>query len=110
VRRFHLFSVVCLALVAGLIGGVIGLYSAITALTGTGDRDAARTALTWVVPVVALAAIFARHLALLLRDQRQTHAAEVAPAADPLIALLEDVRAGRVSVERAAETIRRPAS
>jgi hypothetical protein len=109
VRRFHLFSVVCLALVAGLIGGVIGLYSAITALTGTGDRDAARTALTWVVPVVALAAIFARHLALLLRDQRQTHAAEVAPAADPLIVLLEDVRAGRVSVERAAETIRRPA-
>jgi len=55
-----------------------------------------------------LAFVFAAHLALLLRDQRQTRATAVSPAADALVALLEDVRAGRVSVERAALTIRGP--
>ena len=105
VRRFYLFTVVCLGLVAGLVSGVVVLYNAITALAGVGEQDAGRTALTWVVPAVTLAAIFAAHFALLARDQRQTRAAEPPPA-DPLVALLEDVRAGRVSVERAAATIR----
>ena len=105
VRRFYLFTVVCLALVAGLVSSVIVVYNAITALAGVGEQDAGRTALTWVVPALVLAAIFAAHLALLLRDQRQTRATEPPPA-DPLVALLEDVRAGRVSVERAAATIR----
>jgi hypothetical protein len=45
-----------------------------------------------------------------LRDQRRTRAAEPAAPADPLVALLEDVRAGRVSVEQAAATIRRPSA
>ena len=43
----------------------------------------------------------------LLRDQRLSRAAEAVPA-DPLLALLEEVRAGRVSIERAAATIRGP--
>ncbi len=109
VRRFYLFTVVCLALVAGLVSGVIVLYNAITALAGVGDADAGRTALTWFVPALAFAAIFAVHLTLLLRDQRRTRAADV-PAADALVALLEEVRAGRVSVEHAAATIRGPLS
>jgi hypothetical protein len=108
VRRFYLFTVVCLALVGGLISGVIVLYNAITSAARVGDADAARTALTWVVPLVALAVIFVAHLRLLLRDQRMTRAAEEATPVDPLVALLEDVRAGRVSVERAAATIRGP--
>jgi hypothetical protein len=112
-RRFYLFSVICLALVGGLISGVTVLYSAITAIAGFGEKDAGRTALTWIVPTVALAAIFVAHLRLLLRDQRETRSTESVPteslpAADPLVALLEDVRAGRMSVESAATTIRRP--
>ena len=104
VRRFYLFTVVCLALLGGLISGVILVYSAITALAGVGERDAALTALTWIMPAVLLAAVFAAHLVLLLRDQRETRTPAAAP--DPLIALLEEVRAGRVSVEGAAATIR----
>jgi hypothetical protein len=108
VRRFYLFTVVCLALAAGLVSGVVVLYNAITSIAQVGEGDAARTALTWLVPTAALAAIFASHLVLLLRDQRVARVAEPAPATDPLTALLEDVRAGRVSVERAAATIRGP--
>ena len=106
VRRFYLFTVVCLALLGGLISGVILVYSAITALAGVGERDPALTALTWIMPAVLLAAVFAAHLVLLLRDQRETRAP--AAAVDPLIGLLEEVRAGRVSVEGAAATIRGP--
>jgi Domain of unknown function (DUF5671) len=107
VRRFYLFTVVCLALVAGLVSSVIVVYNAITVLAGVSELDAGRTALTWLVPAVTLAAIFVGHLRPLLRDQRQTRAAEPPPA-DSLLALLEDVRAGRVSIERAAATIRGP--
>jgi hypothetical protein len=107
VRRFYLFTVVCLSLVAGLISGVIVLYSAITGLAGVGD-DAARTAITWFVPAVTLAVLFGTHLALLLGDQRATRSVEPAAPADPLLVLLEEVRAGRVSVDRAAATIRGP--
>lgn len=107
VRRFYLFTVVCLALIGGLVSGVIVLYNAITALAGVAGEDGVRTGLTWIVPALALAAIFAVHLTLLLRDQRRTRAADV-PAADALVALLEEVRAGRVSVEHAAATIRGP--
>jgi hypothetical protein len=108
VRRFYLFTVVCLSLIGGLVSGVLVLYNAITTLIGVGGTDAGRAALTWLVPALALAAAFAIHLTLLLRDQRRTRAAEPAAPADPLVALLEDVRAGRVSVERAAATIRGP--
>jgi hypothetical protein len=108
VRRFYLFTVACLSLVAGLVSGVIVLYNAITSLARVGEGDAARTALTWLVPAATLAVIFASHLVLLLRDQRQTRAPEPVAAADPLVALLEDVRTGRVSVERAAASIRGP--
>jgi hypothetical protein len=110
VRRFYLFTVVCLSLVAGLISGVVFLYNAITTLIGVGNPvgggDSGRAALTWLVPALALAASFAIHLSLLLRDQRATHAPEPVAPADPLTKLLEDVRAGRVSVESAAATIR----
>ena len=108
VRRFYLFTVVCLALAAGLVSGVIVLYNAITSVARVGEGDAARTALTWLVPTATLAAIFASHFVLLMRDQRETRTTEPAPAPDTLVALLEDVRAGRVSVERAAATIRGP--
>ena len=106
VRRFYLFSVVCLALVAGLVTAVTVLYEAITAVIGVGDAFAWRTAATWAVPALAFALIFATHLRLLLRDQRQTRAADAAVATDPLLALLEEVRAGRVSAEAAAAAIR----
>jgi len=105
VRRFYLFTVVCLALIGGLVSGVLVLYNAITSIAGVGGEDAGRTALTWIAPALSLAAIFAVHLTLLLRDQRLTRAGEPAPA-DGLLAILEDVRSGRVSVERAAATIR----
>jgi len=105
VRRFYLFTVVCLALVGGLVSSVIVVYNAITVVAGISEFDAGRTALTWVVPALTLAAIFVSHLTMLVRDQRQTRATEVPPA-DPLLALLEDVRAGRVSVAGAAAAIR----
>ena len=108
VRRFYLFTVVCLALVAGLVSGVIVLYNAITAVVGVGDAETQRTALTWLVPAIALALIFTAHLVLLLRDQRRTRVAEAPTATDPLLVLLEEVRAGRVTVESAAATIRGP--
>ena len=108
VRRFYLFTVVCLSLIGGLVSGVLVLYNAITTLIGVGGTDAGRAALTWLVPALALALAFTIHLTLLLRDQRRTRAAEPAATADPLLALLEDVRAGRVSVEAAAATIRGP--
>jgi hypothetical protein len=108
VRRFYLFTVVCLALIGGLVSGVIVLYNAITAVVGVGDADARRTALTWLVPAIALALILAAHLVLLLRDQRRTRSPEAPTAADPLLVLLEEVRAGRMTVERAAATIRGP--
>src|SRR5207253_1290907 len=96
-------------LVGGLVSGVIVLYQAITVIVGVGDAGAPRTALTWLVPAIALGAIFATHLRLLLRDQRATRTAEaITSPADPLVALLEDVRAGRMSVERAVATIRGP--
>jgi hypothetical protein len=107
VRRFYLFNVVCLALIAGLVSGVIVLYNTITVLAGVAEFGAARTALTWAAPALLLTAIFTTHLAMLLRDQRQTRVSDVPPT-DPLLALLEDVRTGRVSVERAAATIRAP--
>jgi len=107
VRRFYLFTVVCLALVGGLVSSVIVVYNAITVVAGVAEVDAGRTALTWVVPALVLAAIFTAHLSMLLRDQRATRTTDAAPA-DPLLALLEDVRAGRVSIERAAATIRGP--
>lgn len=107
VRRFYLFTIVCLALAGGLVSGVVILYNAITALARVGERDAPLTALTGILPAVLLAAIFAAHLGLLLRDQRQTRATE-AVVVDPLVALLEDVRAGRVSVEAAASQLRLP--
>jgi hypothetical protein len=107
VRRFYLFTVVCLALVGGLVSSVIVVYNAITVVVGVSELDAGRTALTWLVPAATLAAIFVAHLMVLLRDQRRTRATEVQPA-DPLLVLLEDVRAGRVSVDRAAATIRGP--
>jgi hypothetical protein len=108
VRRFYLFTVVCLALVGGLASSVIAVYNAITVVAGVSELDAGRTAATWAVPAVTLAAIFVGHLTLLLRDQRRTRAAEVPAPSDPLLALLEDVRAGRVSVDHAAATIRGP--
>lgn len=107
VRRFYLFTVVCLALVGGVVSSVIVVYNTITLIAGVSEFDAGRTALTWVVPALTLAAIFVTHLAMLRRDHRLSRAADVAPA-DPLLALLEDVRAGRVSIERAAATIRGP--
>ena len=111
VRRFYLFTVVCLSLVGGLTSGVIGLYNAITTVIGVGASpgaaDSGRAALTWIVPTVTLAAIFTGHLRLLVRDQGATRGAETTAPADPLLALLEDVRAGRVSAEQAAATIRR---
>lgn len=106
VRRFYLFTVVCLALVAGLLSAVVGLYEALTAASGAGDPFAGRTALTWLMPAAALAVIFTAHLRLLLADQRATRAVETAVPADPLIVLLDAVRAGRVSAEQAAATIR----
>ena len=108
VRRFYLFTVICLSLIGGLVSGVLVLYNAIATFSGVGGVDGGRAALTWLVPALALAATFAIHLSLLLRDQRRTREAEPAAPADPLVALLEDVRAGRMSVERAAASIRHP--
>jgi hypothetical protein len=108
VRRFYLFTVVCLSLIGGLVSGVLVVYNAITTLSGVGGADSGRTALTWIAPALTLSAVFAIHLALLLRDQRRTRATDAASRADPLVALLEDVRARRVSVEHAVATLRGP--
>ncbi len=106
VRRFYLFSVVCLALVAAIGSGVRALYELIVTLAGTGDAESGRDALVWAAPAVLLAVVFVTHLWLLLRDQRRTRAAERVVEADALVALLEDVRAGRRSVAEAANMLR----
>ncbi len=109
VRRFYLFTVVCLALAGGLVSAVVIVYNAITALVHVGAPDAPLTALTAILPAVLLGGVFAAHLRLLLHDQRLTRATE-GVAVEPLVALLEEVRAGRVSVEAAAARLRLPAT
>ena len=91
-----------MAAAADALGRVLGKPVSYVAL----PQDAARTALTWFVPTVTLAVLFTTHLALLLRDQRLTRSTEATVPADPLVALLEEVRAGRMSAEQAAAAIR----
>lgn len=106
VRRFYLYDVVCLGLVATVVAGVTSAYNALLAFGGTGPLDSGRNALSWAVPAIVLAIVFAAHLRLLLRDHRATQPAEPASVVDPLLALLEEVRAGRTTVDDAAVRIR----
>jgi len=107
IRRFALFTVICLALAATVLLGVTSLYNALTFLIGVGGTDAEHNAVDFAVPALLVAAVFGAHLWLLLRDQRRTRPLESAAApADPLVELLEGVRAGRVPVTDAAARLR----
>ncbi|HVR88017.1 MAG TPA: hypothetical protein VHG53_00550 [Candidatus Limnocylindria bacterium] len=108
VRRFYLYDVVCLGLIATVVSGVISAYNAFIALGGAGTAESGRTALSWALPALLLGGVFAIHLRLLLRDHRAIAAsAPVAVAApDPLILMLESVRHGRLSVAAAAGELR----
>ena len=107
IRRFALFSIVCLSLVATVVAGVVSVYDALTAALAIGDRDSARAALEWFGPTGVAAVTFAVHLALLLRDQRRTRAESPSVARDDLLDLLDEVRRGVVSPSDAAARIRR---
>ncbi|MBI3522496.1 MAG: hypothetical protein HY071_05265 [Chloroflexi bacterium] len=107
IRRFYLFSVVCLALLATVILGALALYQLITGAFGTGTANSVRDGVSLVVPACLAAAAFAWHLTLLLRDQRAARAvAEPETAPDPLLATLEAVRSRELSVADAAARIR----
>ncbi len=109
-RRFTLFSIVCLALVALVVAGVTAVYNLINGLVGVGGGSSWARLATTAAGVAALAAaVFTSHLLLLLRDQRAARSVEPrteAPPIDPLVEILEEVRAGRVSVADAAARVR----
>jgi len=105
-RRFWLFTVVCLALLAAVVASVAAIYSAISGALGVGGPIAAQNAVTFAASALLAAGTFVAHLVLLLRDQRRSRAVEASAETDPLASLLEDVRAGRTSVPDAAARIR----
>ncbi|TMG37325.1 MAG: hypothetical protein E6H88_07195 [Chloroflexi bacterium] len=110
VRRFYLFTVVCLALVATVLFGVVSVYNALVAVLLIGSPNSARDGLAWLGAALAAGIAFAVHVWLLVRDQRRTRTIVEPQAADPLVDVLEAVRAGRLSIEDAAVRIRGEAS
>lgn len=112
VRRFTVFTIVCLALAGTVVSGAATLFNLFSLVAGaTGAEVHQRSALTWSVPALLFAAIFAAHLLMYLSDQRVQKAAAPAPSgADPLVLLMEDVAAGRVSAVDAAARARTLAS
>ena len=110
VRRFYLFTVVCLALVATVLFGVVSVYNALVAVLLIGSPNSARDGLAWLGAALAAGIAFAVHVWLVVRDQRHTRTTVEPQAADPLVEVLEAVRAGRLSIEDAAVRIRGEAS
>jgi len=110
VRRFYLFTVVCLALVATVLFGVVSVYNTLVAVLLIGSPNSARDGLAWLGAALAAGMAFAVHVWLLVRDQRRTRTIVEPQAADPLVDVLEAVRAGRLSIEDAAVRIRGEAS
>ncbi len=109
VRRFVVFTVVCLALVATVVAGVAAAFNVIWLAIGTSSLNAAHDALIWGGPAALYAGVFAGHLLLYRRDQRAQRAvqpvAEPSPA-DPLVMLFEEVAAGRMAPADAAAKAR----
>ena len=105
IRRFYLYDVVCLGLFATVAAAVIAAYNAILVAIGTGG-ESGRTALQWSLPTLALAVVFAIHLRALLRDHRMTAVSPATATVDPVAAILEQVRDGRMSPEAAAALLR----
>ncbi len=112
VRRFIVFTVVCLSLVGTVVAGAFGVFSLFSYLTGASDAQRhLHSFATFVVPGLLFAAVFGAHLLMYLRDQRTQRAAAPAPSeADPLVLLMEDVAAGRVSALDGATRARALAS
>lgn len=118
-RRFYLYTVICLALLATVIAGATTVYNVLIPLLGVSERGSGDRALEWSVPTLIGALVFATHLIVLRRDARAAAAGSVAPPpaarpiaedlaapTDPLVRLLADVRDGRVAVADAAARIR----
>jgi len=116
-RRFYLYTVICLALLATVVAGATTVYNILVPALGVAERGSGDRALQWSVPSLIGALLFATHLIVLRRDARADGPPSAVPApqepslapvtpADPLIALLGDVRAGRVEIADAAARIR----
>jgi len=118
-RRFYLYTVICLALLATFLMGATTVYNVLVPLLGVTERGSGDRALQWSVPTLIGAVVFVTHLLVLRRDARADRppsaiparqvpafAADPLDAPDPLVALLGDVRAGRVEAADAAARIR----
>lgn len=112
-RRFYLYTVICLALLATFLMGATTVYNVLVPLLGVTERGSGDRALQWSVPTLIGAVVFVTHLLVLRRDARADRPPSAIPAppvpafaADPLVALLGDVRAGRVEAADAAARIR----
>lgn len=108
-RRFYLYTV---PLIVTLLMGATTVYSVLIPLLGGSERGSGDRALEWSVPTLIGALVFATHLIVLRRDARAA-AVSAGPVAslpdtppDALVALLADVRDGRVGVTEAAARIR----
>lgn len=99
--------------------GATTVYNVLVPLLGVTERGSGERALQWSVPALLAALVFAAHLLILRRDahadgppsaipapQDRLAAADPPVAPDPLVALLGDVRAGRVEAADAAARIR----
>ena len=110
-RRFYLFTVICLALLATVVTGATTVYNILVPALGVAERGSGDRALQWSVPALIGALVFATHLIVLRRDASAGAAASVAPPPadippDALVVLLTDVHAGRVGIAEAAARIR----
>ena len=110
VRRFIVFTVVCLSLVGTVVTGAFGVFSLFSYLTGASNAQGhLHGFVTYVAPAVLFAAVFGAYLLMYVRDQRshrETARAAPVAAADPLMTLLEDVAAGRMRPADAAARVR----
>lgn len=111
-RRFYLYTVICLALLATFVMAATTVYSVLVPLLGVAERGSVDRALQWSVPSLIGVLAFATHFVVLRRDSRAAApppGSSVAPPAEPsdaLVALLAEVRAGHVEIADAAARIR----
>src|SRR5207245_8310553 len=82
-RRFYLFTVVCLALVATVLFGVVSVYNTLVGVLLIGSPNSAREGLAWLGAALAAGIAFAAHVWLVVRDQRHTRTTVEPQAADP---------------------------
>lgn len=105
VRRFVLFTVVCLSLSVGVVTAATALFQLISAvLAGSFERSGLHASATWSGIAVIAFAIFVWHLAILRSERREVVAGP--PKRDVLLETLEAVARGEVTPADAAARIR----